>query len=77
METTQELSDVETSEQLQLRLAQQNPKDSLHAFSIRNEYNYRTVCTVAQRWWHRRDRQPHGGLARDIMSKMQAEFGHD
>ena len=75
MNATQETITIETSDQLQKRLAAQG--DSLYSFATRHAFNYRTVCVVAQRWWHRSDRKPHGGIARDIIEKMQAEFSHD
>ena len=68
METTQALNEVETSADLQKRLEAAN--DSLYSFANRNDFNYRTVCTVAQRWWHRRDRTPHGGLAQGLRTKI-------
>ena len=44
---------------------------SLTQFAADKGYNYRTACTVAQRWWHREDKKPHGGIARQIMIDLK------
>lgn len=49
---------------------------SLRQFSIAKGYNYRTVLIVAQRWWYRADKQPHGGIARKIMLEL-TEYVHN
>ena len=60
-----------TTQELQQKL--QENGGSLYDFAVSHEYKYRTVCTVAQRWWHRRNEsQPHGGLSREILSKLIA-----
>lgn len=52
----------------------QEKEDSLYAFAKRNNYKYTTVLSVAQRWWSRHDRKPHGGISREILKKMRKEF---
>lgn len=47
---------------------------SLYSFAKRHGYVYRTVCITVQRWGHRTDRTPHGGLARQIMADLKAEL---
>jgi len=56
-----------------LRAALRKKGTSINDFSQRNGYNYRTVCVVAQRWWHRDDREPHGGIARSILKDLKHE----
>lgn len=60
-----------TTQELQQKLKDNG--GSLYDFAVSHEYNYRTVCTVAQRWWHRRNEtKPHGGLSRVIMKDLIA-----
>jgi hypothetical protein len=47
---------------------------TLYDFAKRRGYVYRTVCITVQRWGHRTDRTPHGGLARQIMADLKAEL---
>jgi hypothetical protein len=47
---------------------------SLPDFARRKGYGYVTVFTTLKRWGHRNDRQPHGGLARQIMADLRAEL---
>jgi hypothetical protein len=47
---------------------------SLYDFAKRHGYVYRTVCITVQRWGRRTDRQPHGGLARQIMAELKIEL---
>lgn len=56
-----------------LRQALRDNGTSFADFAERNGYKYRTVCIVAQRWWHRKDREPHGGLARLILDDLKKE----
>lgn len=46
---------------------------SLPNFARRRGYGYVTVFTTLKRWGHRTDRQPHGGIARQIMADLRAE----
>ena len=43
---------------------------SLRAWSLERDYNYRTVHAVVNRWADRKDRTPHGGIARQIMADI-------
>lgn len=47
---------------------------SLPDFARRRGYLYHTVFVTVQRWGHRTDRQPHGGIARQIMADLRAEL---
>lgn len=58
----------------ELKQLLQEKEDSLSAFAKRNGYKYTTVCSVAQRWWSRHDRKPHGGISRKILKKLRKEF---
>lgn len=49
-------------------------KDNLHAFSKRHRYEYMTVRLVVERWWHRVDKKPHGGISRQILKKLRKEY---
>jgi len=47
---------------------------SIPDFARRHGYHCRTVYIVVQRWWHRDDRTPHGGIAREILAALKAEI---
>lgn len=63
---------MNTTQDLQRELRDKGT--SLNDFASRHGYKYRTVCIVAQRWWHRNDRTPHGGLARAILAELKKEI---
>jgi len=63
---------METTKDLQQKLKERN--SSLSDFSKRYGYKYRTVCIVAQRWWHRKDRNPHGGITKMILNDLRKEI---
>lgn len=44
---------------------------SLRRWALENGYAPRTVHAVVRRWEHRADRQPHGGIARQIMVNLR------
>ena len=48
---------------------------SLRGWAIERGYHPRTVSTVTQRWEQRTDRNPHGGIARQIMADLRRELG--
>lgn len=47
---------------------------SLRKWAKANSYPERTVQITVQRWAHRTDRVPHGGLARQIMAKLRTDI---
>lgn len=47
---------------------------SLHAWALAHGYPPSTVYNVVQRWEHRTDRQPHGGISRQIMAELRREL---
>jgi len=57
-----------------LRSLVKERKLSLPDFARRKGHNYVTVFVTLQRWGHRNDRQPHGGIARRIMADLRAEL---
>lgn len=47
---------------------------SLRGWAIEHGYPPRTVQLVVQRWGQRSDRQPHGGIGRQIMADLRREL---
>ena len=48
---------------------------SVPAWARAHGYQPRTVYQVIERWAHRTDRPPHGGMARQIIADLRAELG--
>lgn len=47
---------------------------SLRGWALARGYQVRTVQNAVQRWEHRQDRAPHGGLSRRIMADLHQDL---
>lgn len=62
------------TEQNQIRAALALKGTNLRQWAIAHGHQYATVHTVLQRWAHRHDRDPLGGLSRIIIKELREEL---
>lgn len=58
-------------------LLDQRKDFSLRAFAQAENFKYRTVCLTVQRWGDRTDREPHGGTAKLIMTRLRERLNEE